>query len=201
MQIIGISGRSGSGKTSLIKEIRKEFSEEEVCILSLDNYYKNREDQEKDDLGFYNFDLMTSFEWDRVVKDIKNLQLGHEVVQKEYVFNNEGKRKNKIYKPADLLIVEGIFVLAEPRIWDMLHHSIIIDADVDVCRERRLARDVIERNYSPKEIIHRFDNHVLPSFEQLIEPLKSEVDVVLMNEGMLASVKSELIEIVMSFLK
>tara|TARA_Y100000385_G_scaffold289279_2_gene358201 strand:+ start:733 stop:1338 length:606 start_codon:yes stop_codon:yes gene_type:complete len=200
MQIIGISGRSGSGKTSLIREIRNNFSISDVCILSLDNYYRNREDQEKDELGYYNFDLITSFEWDRVVADIKQLMSGLVLRQKQYVFNNEEQAAILTYHPAQVLIIEGIFVLAEPRIWDLLDYSIIIDADINICRSRRLARDVKERNYDRKEILHRFDNHVLPSFQSLIEPLKSKVDEVLINEGKLDKVRKILIERVMTFL-
>jgi len=200
MQIIGISGRSGSGKTSLIREIRNNFSISDVCILSLDNYYRNREDQEKDELGYYNFDLITSFEWDRVVADIKQLMSGLVLRQKQYVFNNEEQAAILTYHPAQVLIIEGIFVLAEPRIWDLLDYSIIIDADINICRSRRLARDVKERNYDRKEILHRFDNHVLPSFQSLIEPLKSKVDEVLINEGELDEVRKILIERVMTFL-
>ena len=201
MQIIGISGRSGSGKTTLIREIRNEFSDQDVCILSLDNYYRNRKDQVKDDLGYYNFDLMESFEWDRVVADINHLLSGKKLYQKQYVFNNEDIPETLEFTPASLLIIEGIFVLAESRIWDLLDYSIIIDADIDTCRKRRLARDVKERNYDREEILHRFNNHVLPSFSELIDPLKSKVDLVLMNEGELEVVKERLIEQLMSFLK
>ena len=200
MRIIGISGRSGSGKTSLIREIRSEFSEDDVCILSLDNYYRNREDQDKDELGYYNFDLMTSFEWDRVVDDIHLLINGEVLFQKQYIFNKEEEPQIIQYKPAQILIIEGIFVLAEPRIWDLLDYSIIIDAEIDTCRQRRLARDVKERNYDPIEILHRFDNHVLPSFKTLIEPLKSKVDEVMINQGEIVEVRKKLIERVMTFL-
>ena len=200
-KIIGVAGRSGSGKTSVIREVRNEFSEEDVCILSLDNYYKNRTDQEKDEKGYYNFDKMSSFEWDRVVNDINHLLQGNILYQPQYVYNKEIEAPDLVYRPAKILIIEGIFVLAEPRIWSMLDYSIIIDAEVDVCRNRRLKRDLAERNYKETEILHRFDNHVLPSFNALIEPLKSEVNSVIINEGELELVKREVIEVVMSFLK
>ncbi|MEE9374197.1 MAG: AAA family ATPase [Saprospiraceae bacterium] len=201
MNIIGISGRSGSGKTSVIKQIRAEFSEEDVCIISLDNYYRNRHDQEIDALGYYNFDLMSSFKWDRVVADIKKLKTGKNVLKKQYAFNNEDDPITNTYKPSKVLIVEGIFVLAEPNIWDLLDCSIIIDANIETCRNRRLTRDVNERNYDRNEILHRFDNHVLPSFKKLIDPLKPKVNFVLLNEGKLDDVKKKLMEIILSFLK
>jgi len=199
-KIIGIAGRSGSGKTSVIREIRKEFSEKEVCILSLDNYYKPRTEQVKDDKGYYNFDLISSFEWDRVVDDLKTLISGNELRITQYIYNQEHEAPELVFQPAKVIIIEGIFVLAEPHIWDMLDYSIIIDADVDLCRERRLKRDLKERNYNQEEILHRFDNHVLPSFQEHIEPLKVKVDALLINEGALSKVKDEVYEVVKGFL-
>jgi len=199
-KIIGIAGRSGSGKTSVIREIRKEFSEKEVCILSLDNYYKPRTEQVKDDKGYYNFDLISSFEWDRVLDDLKTLISGNELRITQYIYNQEHEAPELVFQPAKVIIIEGIFVLAEPHIWDMLDYSIIIDADVDLCRERRLKRDLKERNYNQEEILHRFDNHVLPSFQEHIEPLKVKVDALLINEGALSKVKDEVYEVVKGFL-
>lgn len=200
MKIVGISGKSGSGKTSLIKSLRSQFDEKDVCILSLDNYYKTRTDQVKDEKGYYNFDLMSSFDWDRVVENVNELCRGHEVKQLQYVFNNEEKPSWIIYQPAKVLVIEGIFVLAETRIWDMLDYSIIIDADTDICRSRRLLRDVRERNYDEEEILHRFNNHVLPAFDDLIEPLKAKVDMVLINDKELSVAKRKLIDTVNAFL-
>lgn len=182
MKIIGVSGKSGSGKTTLINAVREKYTSEQVSILSLDNYYKERTDQEKDELGYYNFDLMSSFDWDRVVNDVNKLRSGQPIRKKQYVFNKECPDQYIEVHPGQLLLLEGIFIFSQPDIWKMLDYSIIIEAPDDLCRTRRLNRDQSERNYKKEEILHRFNNHFLPSYHLLVEPFKPKVDLVLYNE-------------------
>lgn len=200
MKIIGLSGKSGSGKTTLLNAIREKFTPEEVCILSLDNYYKKRTKQRKDGKGYYNFDLMSSFDWDKVVSNLKQLIAGKEVRKKRYTFNNEARASYLTLRPAQIVVIEGIFIFSHPEIWKLLDYSIIIEAPDQLCRQRRLLRDLKDRNYKEEEILHRFNNHFLPAYRDLVEPFKSKVNLVLYNEEELEIARKILLGKVASFL-
>ena len=86
--VIGITGGSGSGKTTFMNRLFKEFSSHEVCLLSMDNYYKKREEQDKDCNDQFNFDLPTSFRREEFFNDLNKLIKGETVTIKEYTFNN-----------------------------------------------------------------------------------------------------------------
>lgn len=182
MFIIGISGGSGSGKTSFIHDIKKHFSEEELTILSQDEYYKPKGEQHIDTEGIVNFDLPTSIDIDAFVRDIEQLKSGQEVQRKEYTFNNSLKEpKIYIYKPTKVLIVEGLFIFHEKRIANLLDFSVVIHASDVVKVIRRIKRDRVERNYPLEDVLYRYEHHVMPSFEQFIKPYLDKVDIVINN--------------------
>ena len=119
--IIGISGGSGSGKTTFIRDLKNSFSENEICFFSQDDYYKPRELQTEDHLGVKNFDLPDSIEADEFYRDLVSLSNGFEVSREEYTFNNEMKEPDIILlSPAPIIVVEGLFVFNDPRIFNML---------------------------------------------------------------------------------
>ena len=184
MTIIGISGKSGAGKTSLLHAIKNKFTTGQICIISLDNYYKKRSEQIKDSMGYYNFDVLSSFNWAETMADIKALRSGNEVCRTRYNFNNEVPVDPVYLQPAEVLIIEGIFIFSKPEIWEMLDYSIIIEAPDELCLKRRLARDMKERNYVKEEILHRFNNHFLPAYRTWVEPMKTKVNLVLYNEDL-----------------
>ena len=115
--IIGITGGSGSGKTTFIRRLRERFSEEEVCIISQDDYYRPREEQEADEFGVKNFDLPRSIDKKAFLADIKRLIRGEVVTRPEYTFNNPDKEPRLLtFKPAPILVIEGLFVLHYKKI-------------------------------------------------------------------------------------
>ena len=110
MYIIGITGGSGTGKTTFIKHLRAAFSDEELCIISQDNYYRPREEQLTDEKGVKNFDLPESIDGKAFAADLKSLLAGNTVTKKEYTFNNSTADASTIvWRPAPVIIVEGIF--------------------------------------------------------------------------------------------
>ena len=182
MLIIGISGGSGSGKTSFIRDIKKQFAESEITLLSQDEYYRPREEQVTDNKGFKNFDLPTSIDLDGFVNDIKKLKAGHVVRRKEYTFNNANKEAKMLeFKPTNILIVEGLFIFHHEAIRDLLDFKIMIYASSALTVIRRIHRDRIERNYPLEDVLYRYEHHVLPSFEKYIEPYVDQVDMVVNN--------------------
>lgn len=182
MLVIGISGGSGSGKTSFIRDIKKQFAESEITLLSQDEYYRPREEQVTDNKGFKNFDLPTSIDLDGFVNDIKKLKAGHVVRRKEYTFNNANKEAKMLeFKPTNILIVEGLFIFHHEAIRDLLDFKIMIYASSALTVIRRIHRDRIERNYPLEDVLYRYEHHVLPSFEKYIEPYVDQVDMVVNN--------------------
>ena len=109
--IIGITGGSGSGKTTFINKIKEHFSQDQVYVISQDDYYRPREEQYKDEKGIENFDLPRSINSSELIHDIVKLLSGEDVHRQEYTFNNEKANPKMLhFKPAPVIIVEGLFV-------------------------------------------------------------------------------------------
>lgn len=179
---VGISGGSGSGKTTIIKEIRKLFTEHEVCLLSLDDYYVPREAQMTDENGIKNFDLPESINEKELVRDINRLVSGQAVERIEYTFNNENVDPKMLYfKPAPIIVVEGIFIYHYEGVRAALDIKVFIEADHKIKLKRRIHRDSVERNYPESDVRYRFEHHVTPSYDQYVAPYKSICDIVINN--------------------
>ena len=116
--IIGITGGSGSGKTTFIRQVKASFKKSEICIISQDDYYYPRADQKKDKKGIINFDLPSSIDKKSFNRDLKKLIRGESLIKDEYVFNNPKSQAKKItLNPAPIIIVEGLFVFHFKKIF------------------------------------------------------------------------------------
>ena len=181
---IGITGGSGSGKTFFIKELSSHFRPEEICLISQDHYYKPLEAQFTDEKGVQNFDLPTSIDKDALAGDILMLKSGRSIVKKEYTFNNPKTTPLELkFKPAPILIVEGLFVQYFPEIVKELDLRIFIEARDYVKLTRRIRRDNEERGYDLNDVLYRYENHVMPIYDSLIEPLKHQADLIIPNNN------------------
>jgi uridine kinase len=180
--IIGITGGSGSGKTTFVKKLRERFSEDELCIVSQDEYYKPKERQKADDQGVINFDLPDSIDKKAFRQDILTLISGAPVHRKEYTFNNpEASARELVFKPAPIILVEGIFVLHFRRIRSLIDLKVFLYAKENLKVIRRIRRDQKERNYGLEDVLYRYEHHVLPAFEQFVKPYIGEADIVINN--------------------
>ena len=182
--LIGITGGSGSGKTRIIHELRELFSEAQLCIISQDEYYHPRDVQIWDEAGYQNFDLPESINDKAFTEDIKRLIRGEEVRKEQYTFNNPTKESTiLVFRPAPIIIVEGLFVFYFPEICDLLDLKIFIDAEDVIKLKRRIIRDAGERNYPLEDVLHRYEFHVLPSYRSFIEPFKRDAHLVINNHS------------------
>lgn len=180
--VIGICGGSGSGKTTFIRKLRENFTENEVCIVSQDDYYLPRDQQYVDDNGERNFDLPRSFDKKKFRHDIEQLMAGEEVAIQEYTFNNANAiPKTLTFKPAPVLVIEGLFIFYFKKISPLLDLRIFINAKENLKVIRRIARDQIERGYPIEDVLYKYQHHVLPAFERYILPYKEEADLVINN--------------------
>ncbi len=180
--LIGITGGSGSGKTSFINALRKGFSGGELTVISQDDYYRPRELQEKDENGIINFDLPKAIDRKAFVRDVKKLMDGKTVRRQEYTFNNENvKPKYLIFKPAKIIVVEGLFVFHYKKMRAMMNLTVFLSAMENLKLIRRIKRDRLERNYPLEDVLYRYENHVLPAFLKYIEPYVDSADIVVNN--------------------
>ena len=179
---IGITGGSGSGKTFFLKGLAERLEAGQLCLISQDNYYRQREQQAQDENGFRNFDLPEAIDRQSFLDDIIRLKSGHDVVMKEYTFNNPKAEQRMIHlKTAPILVVEGLFVQYFEEIDRELDLKIFIEAKDHVKMGRRIKRDQLERGYDLDDVLYRYQHHVMPVYESLIEPLKYHCDLIIPN--------------------
>jgi uridine kinase len=181
---IGITGGSGSGKTFFLNSLAERFSDQEICLISQDNYYHTRDRQAEDEKGVKNFDLPEAIDHEQFYNDIIQLKKGEVLRKTEYTFNNpEATPRTLVFKPAPVLIIEGLFVQYFPKIDKELDLKVFIEAKDYVKLSRRIRRDNEERGYDLDDVLYRYHHHVMPVYESLIEPLKHKADLVIPNNS------------------
>ena len=194
MKIVALTGGSGSGKSTVLNGLREHFGGE-VTILSLDDYYRPKNELPKDDQGETNFDVPEVINYDDLIRDIRLLLDGEVVELDTYTYNRSAMKSERIkIKPATWLIVEGLFALYNEEVKNLTDITAFIDASVETRLERRIHRDLTVRGYAPEEIQYQWDNHVRPSDIEFIEPWKSKCDVVIDNENSWEMGLSKLVE-------
>jgi uridine kinase len=182
--LVGITGGSGSGKTKFLKELVGAFGENEICLICQDNYYKSRDQQPVDDNGIHNFDTPFSLDSDAFAQDISELKAGRTIQRLEYTYNNPlAEAKMLTFKPAPIIIVEGIFAFYYPDVANQLDLKIFIDAKEYIKLSRRIKRDKIERGYDLDDVLYRYEKHAAPTYEKYIEPFKHDSDIIVPNNG------------------
>ena len=180
--IIGITGGSGSGKTTFIRQLRQDLPPEDVCLLSMDDYYVQRERQKLDENGIHNFDRPKSIHRKEFVRDLKKLMAGQTVKRREYVFNNElAEAQVLTFHPAPVIIVEGLFVFHYKELRKLLDLKIFLHAKDNLKVVRRIKRDRVERNYPLDDVLYRYEHHVLPAYEKYVQPHMERADLIVNN--------------------
>ena len=180
--VFGIVGCSGSGKSYIVNYVKNNFDLDIISILLQDNYYKRREYQKKDSDGNYNFDLPSSFLEDELFDDIKKIKNNSTVERLEYTFNNPKILPKKIIvKPRSIILVEGIFLFYYKNFQKLIDRKIFIDVDKNVGLKRRIKRDLEERGYDKKNVLYKYNNHVIPSYNKYILPYKNDADLIVNN--------------------
>ncbi|WP_209331335.1 uridine kinase [Lunatimonas salinarum] len=196
--IVGITGGSASGKTLFLDKLLNAFEPNQVCLISQDNYYKPRHLQPVDSKGIHNFDTPHSIDFEQYAEDIRRIQHGETVHRQEYTFNNPNKTPKTLeFKPAPVVVVEGIFVLYYPELAQLLDLKVFIDAKDYIKLKRRIVRDKVERGYDLDDVLYRYEMHVMPTYEKYIEPFKHDADLIVPNNRGF----EKALEVIKSFLK
>lgn len=180
--LVGITGGSASGKTTFLRRLLAAFPERDICLISQDNYYHPRHEQLRDEQGIENFDLPSSIDSAAYAADVRQLREGREVRRQEYTFNNsDAVPAELVFRPAPIVVVEGIFVFHFEEIAKLLNLKVYIDAQEHVKLHRRIIRDRDERGYDLADVLYRYTHHVAPTYEQFIAPYKHYADIVIPN--------------------
>jgi uridine kinase len=184
MFIIGIAGGTGSGKTTVVKKLIERLPKGEVVVIPQDSYYKDSSDVPVDQRQNINFDHPDAFEWSLLAKHIEMLKEGQAIEQPIYSYITCTREKETIHiEPKEVVIVEGIMALREPKMRNQMDLKIFVDADADDRLIRVMRRDVVERGRTAEAVIDRYQRVLKPMHEQFIEPCKRYADVIVPQGG------------------
>ncbi len=183
MLIIGIAGGTGSGKTTVVRQIMNELPLEEVGIISQDSYYRESQLLSYDERALINFDHPRSIDFELLVAHLKELKAGKVIEQPIYSFVTHNRTDDTIIThPRKVMLVEGILILANPELRDLFDVKIFVHADSDERLIRRLKRDIAERGRDMDEVLNRYQKTLKPMHEQFIEPTKAFADIIIPND-------------------
>ena len=180
--IIGIAGGSGSGKSTFTNRVKKYFGDD-VTVIYHDNYYRRQDGIPFEKRVTVNYDHPDSLETDLLVEHLKQLKEGKTVECPVYDYNQHN-RSNEVIKiePKPVILVEGILLLADERIRDLLDIKVYVEADADERILRRILRDVEERGRDLHGIIDQYLATVKPMHYMYVEPTRAKADIVI-NSG------------------
>lgn len=182
--VIGLAGGSGSGKTTVAKEISKRLPQDRVLILPEDAYYNDNSALTMDERKKVNYDHPSAYDTDLLIEQLKALLAGEAVEMPTYNFSTLSRAKDTIHvEPADIIILEGILVLSSPELRQFMDIKLFVDADDDIRFIRRLQRDTQERGRSIDWIIAQYLATVKPSYNQFVEPSKKYADIIIPQGG------------------
>lgn len=192
--IIGVTGGSGAGKTFVLNKLLENFSTEEVCLVSQDHYYHNRDLQPKDVNGISNFDTPDSINLEQYYQDIQSLAQGNTIFKKEYTYNNPDVTPQVLeFNPAPIILVEGIFIFYYKPLNHLIDLKVFIDVEDHIRLKRRIIRDNEERGYGLEDVLYRYENHVIPTYKKYIAPYKYDADIILPNSNRIENALNVLI--------
>ena len=181
--IIGIAGGSGSGKSTFTNRIKERFGDK-VVVIYHDNYYRRQDGIPFEKRVKVNYDHPDSLETDLLVEHLKQLKAGKSIECPVYDYSQHNRSDKVItIEPRPVILVEGILLLADPRIRDLLDIKVYVEADADERILRRISRDVSERGRDLNGIIEQYLTTVKPMHYLYVEPTRSKADVVI-NSGM-----------------
>ena len=184
MLIVGIAGGTGSGKSTVVKKIMEVFPDDEVIVVPQDSYYKDNIEISLEERQKINFDHPDSVEWSLLTDHLKRLKKGLSVEMPVYSYLTCLRAKEtKTIKPARVALVEGILILTDAGLRNLLDIKVFVDADADDRLGRVIKRDIIERGRSVHKVLERYHDTVKPSHLQFIEPSKRYADIIIPRGG------------------
>jgi uridine kinase len=182
--VIGVAGGSGSGKTSVTKSIYESFQGHSILMLEQDFYYKDQSHLPFEERLKTNYDHPLAFDNDLLIEHIGKL-LNHEAIEKPVYDYAVHTRSDEVIhvEPQDVIILEGILVLEDERLRDLMDIKLFVDTDADIRIIRRMLRDIQERGRTMDSVIDQYIGVVRPMHNQFIEPTKRYADIIIPEGG------------------
>ncbi len=182
VKLIGITGGSGSGKSTVVRRIKDE--EPESLLVSQDNYYKSAPFISNDNITAYNFDRPDAFDMDLLLDNLSELKNGRACMMPQYDFVHHRRCDEFVrVEPKKLIIIDGIMIFQDHRIRDILDLKLYVDTPADIRFIRRLQRDISERGRTVESVIEQYTNVVRPGHYSFIEPMKEYADLIIPEGG------------------
>ncbi|XP_038704907.1 uridine kinase-like protein 5 isoform X2 [Tripterygium wilfordii] len=182
--VIGVAGGTASGKTTVCKMIISQLHDQRVVLVHQDSFYRSLSDGVLKKVGEYNFDHPDAFDTELMLLCMEKLKHGQAITIPNYDFKTHksleiGRKVN----PSDVIILEGILILHDPRVRDLMNMKIFVDEDSDVRLARRIKRDTVERGRNIQNVLDQYGRFVKPSFDEFILPSKKYADIIIPRGG------------------
>ncbi|WP_053367226.1 uridine kinase [Bacillus sp. FJAT-27245] len=182
--VIGVAGGSGSGKTSVTKAIFDSFKGHSILMIEQDYYYKDQSNIPFEERLKTNYDHPLAFDNDLLIEHLKMLLHREPIEKPVYDYSQHTRSKEVIHvEPKDVIILEGILILEDERLRNLMDIKLFVDTDADIRILRRLQRDIQERGRTVESVIDQYVSVVRPMHNQFIEPTKRYADVIIPEGG------------------
>lgn len=181
-RIIGISGGSGSGKSTIVKRIKELYPE--TLLISMDNYYKSAPYINNSNITAFNFDHPDAFDTELLISNVTDLKSGKSVMMPQYDFVNHRRLDEMVLvESKPIIIIEGLMIFTDKRLRDLFDLKLFVDTPPDIRFIRRLERDIKERGRTMESVIEQYLNVVRPGHYNFIEPYKEYADLIIPEGG------------------
>lgn len=181
--IIGIAGGTGSGKTTLVENLKEQFGAD-ISVLPHDNYYAAHHDMSLEERQALNYNHPAAFDTDRMIQDLEDLKAGKTVQCPVYDYAIHDRTEETLtLAPNKVILVEGILIFENKALRDLMDIKIFVDTDADVRILRRILRDVKERGRTLESVMEQYLTTVKPMHEQFVEPSKRCADIIVLEGG------------------
>lgn len=181
--IIGVAGGSGSGKTTFSRMLQANMGDHFCGLLHQDSYYRDMHEYFDRDGGRVNYDHPDSVEFELLVRHLKDLKAGHDILVPNYDFTSHRRLFESTHFPCrPIIILDGILLLTQSELRPLLDFSFFIETQEDLRFQRRLQRDVRERGRTPDGVKDQFFNHVKPMHDLFVEPSRKFADRIVSGE-------------------
>ena len=182
--VIGVTGGSGSGKTTVSRRILEHFPELSIVKIDQDFYYKDQSDMPFEERLKTNYDHPFAFDTDLLIEHMNKLINFESIDEPVYDYENHTRSSKTIHQePKDVILIEGILILEDERLRDLMDIKVYVDTDDDIRIIRRIKRDMVERGRTLDSIIHQYITVVKPMYHQFIEPTKKFADIIIPEGG------------------